>query len=87
MKNTITIAFIALILVQVSFNQGLSCSDGQYVAGSNSKCTACPLRWTTCTTASAGKYISRLTGHADLSGVDTAYCSGGTYYNKNTNNC
>lgn len=86
MKNTITIAFIAFILVQVSFNQGLSCSDGQYVAGANTKCTVCPLRWATCTTASAGKYLSKLSGHADLSGTDTPYCSG-SYYNKNTNNC
>lgn len=86
MKNTITFAFIAFILVQVTFNQAANCPDGQWAAG-DAKCAACDHIFTTCTSGSAGKLVTRIVGYGDLSGTTTPYCSSPLSYNKNTNNC
>lgn len=54
MNKNIAFAFIALILVQISVNQGTpTCPDGQvYNAGINAaKCTSCPISIKTCQTA------------------------------------
>ncbi len=45
MNKTISFAFIALFLVQITLNQAVTCPDGQVLnAGvSSTKCTACPI--------------------------------------------
>lgn len=89
MNKTICSAFIALILVQITLNQGLVCPDGQVVNGavSSTKCTTCPPHTKTCQTAATTTYHSRIVGFGNPTGAgNVPYCPG-SFYNKNTNNC
>lgn len=88
MNKTIAFAFIALILVQFTLNQGTpTCPDGQvfFAGASATKCTACPVHQLTCQTTTT--YHARIVGFGNPGSGNTPYCPGSTYYNKVTNNC
>lgn len=88
MKNAFTFAIIGLILIQITLNQAITCSDGQYLVAGGTKCSTCPSFAVTCSGALiATKLIPRLVGHEDVGGTDTMYCGTQAGYNKNTGNC
>lgn len=88
MNKTIAFAFIALILVQITLNQAITCPDGQVldVSVSSTKCTACSPQYTACHSVAAAAFHARIVGFGNPGTGNTPYCTG-TYYNKNTNNC
>lgn len=88
MNKTISFAFIALFLVQITLNQSLTCPDGQVLNSgvSTAKCTACPIHQLTCQTTPT--FNSKIVGYGNIGSTPTTYCPVGTsYYNKATNNC